>query len=361
MKIYKIISELLSSGKKLALVTVITSDHDPLLKGKKVVISEDKVISSELNRDLTESIYTLAEPHVRKNQSVTTDFNIAQKQSGQLFIQIFQPSPRLIILGGGHVGAALCRMAAQLDYEIIMIDDRPSFVSESVHPHADQLICEQFDRAFDQIEPSPSDYIVIVTRGHRHDRLCLEEALERDSAYIGMIGSRKRVSEQIKSMAESGYSRDRLARIHSPIGLSIGAVTEAEIALSILAEITAVRRSGCSDEAFQDEVLRELAQLEEDGRKAVLATIVNVQGSTPRKTGSQMIIFPDGTLKGTVGGGCAEAEVKREALLCLDHALERLFKLKLTADAAAEEGMACGGMMDLYLELLPHDAPKAHL
>ncbi|MGM0688330.1 MAG: XdhC family protein [Bacillota bacterium] len=360
MNIYKIISELLSSGKKVALITVISSDYDPSFKGNKVVVSEDRVIYSELDEGLTESIYARAEPHVRKAQSVITGFNADQKQSGQIFIQIFQPSPRIIILGGGHVGAALCRMAAQLDYEIIVIDDRPSFASESIHPDADQLICEQFDRAFDQIEPSPTDYIVIVTRGHRHDRLCLEKALERDSAYIGMIGSRKRVSEQIKSMAESGYSRDHLARIHSPIGLSIGAVTEAEIALSILAEITAVRRSGCSDEAFQDEVLRELAQLEEDGRKAVLATIVNVQGSTPRKTGSQMIIFPDGTQKGTIGGGCAEAEVRREALLCFDHAREYLFKLKLTADAAAEEGMACGGIMDLYLELLPHNSPKAH-
>lgn len=357
MDIYKIISEQLSSGKETALITVISSDNNPSLNGKKVILSEGKVIYSGLDRDFTGRIYTRAEPLLKKAQSVITVFNSDQEEPVQLFIQFFKLAPRLIILGGGHVGAALCRMAAQLDYEITVIDDRPSFANESVHPDADQLICEQFGRALDLIEPSPSDYIVIVTRGHRYDRLCLEKALERDSAYIGMIGSRKRVGEQMKSMAESGYSRDQLARIHSPIGLPIGAVTEAEIALSILAEVTAVRRSGCSDEAFQDEVLRELKQLEEDGRKAVLATIINARGSTPRKTGSQMIVFPDGALKGTIGGGCAEAEVRREALLCFDRAQARLFKLKLTADAAAEEGMACGGSMDIFLELLPHNSP----
>ncbi len=358
MDVYKRISELLSSGKETALVTVISSDNNPSLSGKKVILSEGKVVYSGLNREFTERVYARAEPFLRKGQSAIAGFSPDQEEPGQLFIQLFNPSPRLIILGGGHIGAALCRMAAQFDYEVTLIDDRPSFANELVHPDADHLICDRFDRAFDQIEPSPSDYIVIVTRGHRHDRLCLEKALERDLAYVGMIGSRRRVSAQLKDLAESGYSREQLARIHSPIGLPIEAVTEAEIALSILAEITAVRRSGCSDEAFQDEVLRELKQLDEDGRKAVLATIINAQGSTPRKTGSQMIVFPDGSLKGTIGGGCAEADARREALLCFDRVQPGRLKLELTADAAADEGMACGGTMDIYLELLPYISPE---
>ena len=112
------------------------------------------------------------------------------------------------------------------------------------------------------------------------------------------------------------------------------------------------------DEAVQVEVLHELCRLEQNGEKAVLATIIATQGSTPRKTGSQMIVYPDGALKGTVGGGCSEAEVRREALLCLDREQTGRVRLKLTADAAAGEGMACGGIMDIYLDLLPHISPE---
>ncbi|MCJ7806492.1 MAG: XdhC family protein, partial [Clostridia bacterium] len=245
-----------------------------------------------------------------------------------------------------------------LDYEIILLDDRPSFANQISHPHAHRLICEPFERALAQIEPSSSDYIVIVTRGHKHDRICLEKALGREAVYIGMIGSRRRVNAQLKDLTESGYSEEQLSRVYSPIGLSIGAVTEAEIALSILAEITRVRRSSSSDEAIQYEVLQTLVQLEESSEQAVLATIINTKGSTPRKTGTQMIIYPDGSLKGTIGGGCAEAEVRREALHCFDHGQTGQVRLKLTADAAADEGMACGGLVDIYLELLPFISPE---
>ncbi len=358
MDIYKEIYEQLVSGKETALVTVISAGYDQRQGGNKVILSGDRVIHSELDRELTEEVYARVEAFLKKRQSALTGFSPGREESRQLFIHFFNPAPRLIILGGGHVGAALCRIAGQLDYEIILIDDRPSFTSKSAHPDAGRLICDRFDEALDQVESSPSDYIVIVTRGHQHDRLCLEKALERDFAYIGMIGSRSRVSAQMKDLAQSGFSREQLDRVHSPIGLQIGAVTEAEIALSILAEITAVRRSAHSDEAYQNEVLKELMRLEKDHRQAVLATVIKTRGSTPRKAGSQMIVYPDGSLTGTIGGGCAEAEARREALLCFDRAKTGRLKLELTADAAADEGMACGGTMDVYFEFFPQQLPE---
>ncbi len=354
--VYKKIRELLVSGHKAALVSVISNTDNPLLANRKIILSEDRVPYSGLAEDLTEKIFAASAPFMERGQSAVFDLAIAnsdKKEKVKLFFHYFNPFPSLIIFGGGHVGAALCRMAALLDFEVTVVDDRPFFAGKNVHPDADRLICEDFEQAFNRITTGPSDYIVIVTRGHRHDRLCLEKALGRDTAYIGMIGSRRRVKAQLESLAAAGYSEERLAAVHSPIGLHIGAVTEAEIALSIMAEITKVRRSSSSAESFQDEVLQELERLEEVDGKAVLATIISVQGSTPRKTGSQMVIFPDGTTRGTIGGGCAEAEVKREALQCIDACKSDLIKLNLTADAAADEGMACGGLMDIYLEFLP--------
>ncbi len=353
MAVYKKVKELLDSGRKAAVVTIIAAGANTALEGKKILYSGDELIYSALDRKLTESIISLVAPAISKGQNPVLEFGSGHKEVEKVFIHLYRPSPNLIIFGGGHVGAALCRMAALLDYEITLVDDRPSYAAREVHPDAKHLICEPFERAFDQIIPTSADYIVIVTRGHKHDRLCLEKALSRDAAYLGMIGSKRRVCDQLKDLAAAGYAEKQLAAVHSPIGLSIGAVTEAEIALSILAEITRVRRCESSGETYQKDVLQALNQLEEEGNRAVLATIIKAQGSTPRKTGSQMIIYPDGLIKGTIGGGCSEAEVRREALNCLERGSSGSINMSLTADAAAEEGMICGGAMEIYLEYLP--------
>ncbi len=359
MGIYHQIKALLAAGKVTGLITVFDNKSNQPTVGKMIITSDGDLAYNELDETITNQVKAQALTCLTKGQSAIAVVDSAQdKAAAQAFIHVFNPPPRLIIMGGGHVGAALCRIAAHLDYEIILIDDRPSFASQASHPQAHRLICEQFDRALDQLTPSPSDFIVIVTRGHQHDRLCLEKALKRETAYIGMIGSRRRVSAQLKDLAKSGYSEEQLSRIHSPIGLAIGAVTEAEIAISILAEIIQVRRGISRDETVQNEIIDALSLLEDNNERAVLATIINTQGSTPRKPGSQMIIFPDGSLKGTVGGGCSEAEVRRAALLCLDHEPAGRLRLNLTADAAADEGMACGGTMDIYLELLPLISPE---
>lgn len=353
MGVYDRLAGLLDGGKAAALVTVIDSAKNKSLAGKRLVLGPEGIAASELDLALTDKINEMAAPLLKNGKSHTAELAAGTEEKLLLFIHTYAASPRLIILGGGHVGAALCRIAAHLDFEIILIDDRPSFASRAVHPAADLLICDQFDLALDRIEPSLSDYIVIVTRGHRHDRLCLEKALSRETAYIGMIGSRRRVRSQMDELAAAGYPREKLEAVHAPIGLPIGAVTETEIAVSILAEIIQVRRSAGEDEAYQKDVLRELIRLEEGNEKAVLATVVNTLGSTPRKTGSQMIIFPDGALKGTIGGGCSEAEVRLEALKCLDRGSPQKFRLRLTEETAAEEGMACGGIMDVFLQPLP--------
>lgn len=358
MEVYQKIKTSLADGKAVALVTLLDRETVQGPAGRMVIGSEGELIYNQLDPAIADQVKARAVALMMKNQSALVSVGSDQEKAKQVFIHVFMPPPRLIIMGGGHVGAALCRIAAHLDYEIVLIDDRPSYAGKASHPQAHHLICEQFDRALEQLKPSPSDYIVIVTRGHQHDRICLEKTLDREAAYIGMIGSRRRVSAQLKNLAESGYSEEQLSRVHSPIGLSIGAVTESEIAISILAEITRVRRGISRDETAQNEVLDTLERLEAKDEKAVLATIINTQGSTPRKTGSQMIIYPDGRLTGTIGGGCSEAEVRREALLCFDRGQAGFFRANLTADAAAEEGMACGGTMDVFLELFPLISPE---
>lgn len=353
MNFYSEICAAIESGQAVALVTLLEHGKEKWQGRKMIVNSAGSLLCGELPRHIARKAAERAKSFISDARSGIVELTLSAEQKALLFIHYYAPPPRLIILGGGHVGAALCRMAAVLDYEIVLIDDRPSFASAESHPGAHRLICEQFDRAFDQLAPLPNDYIVIVTRGHQHDRICLVEALRREAAYVGMIGSRSRVKQQLQDMARSGYDEELLARVHAPIGLPIGAVTEGEIALSILAEITKVRRESGEGERAQKEILRELCRTEASSEPVVLATIVAVQGSAPRKSGSQMIIYADGSTRGTVGGGCSEAAVKTRAIYCFDRGRNDYFRVELTAEAAAEEGMACGGIMEVYLELLP--------
>lgn len=358
MPVYKEIKTILDGGSPAFEVIILSSETDPSLNGKKLVFSGGRIPYSEVDLQSASKIQKLVELKLSPGELPKTGCIEDYSKKLQLFIKRFLPRPRLIILGGGHVGASVCRIAAHLDYEIIIADDRPSFAAKRAHPDADQVFCDRFELVLDKLSPSPSDYIIIVTRGHKHDRLCLEKALQRESAYIGMIGSKRRVKAQFKDLVQSGFTEEQLSGVYAPIGLSIGAVSESEIALSILAEITKVRRGISRDESLQGEVLNALEDLEETDSQAVLATIISARGSTPRKTGAQMIVYPDGSLLGTIGGGCAETQVRQEALYCFEHGRTGQMKIELTADAAADEGMACGGTMEIYLEQLPGISPE---
>ncbi|MDY6827265.1 MAG: XdhC family protein [Bacillota bacterium] len=350
------IADLLRAGRSAVVITFVGEKGGLVHPGQKMLLSGEQILFSDFSEADSARIKEAFNAAAVSEQNLLFEAVLVKDGKRQFYAHFYTLPPRLIILGGGNVGGALCRIAALLDFEIVLVDDRPSFASGTLHPHAHRLICDSFEKAIDQLVPSGNDYIVIVTRGHRHDRLCLEKVLERETAYIGMIGSRHRVRTQLQDMADHGYSPDQLARVHTPIGLSIGAVTEAEIAVSIMAEIIQVRRSGSNDEAIQKNVLQELLKIEKNQDRAVLVTLIKTLGSTPRKAGSQLIIYPDGTVVGTIGGGCAEEEAKREALHCLDTGLARKMRQELTADAAADEGMACGGIMEIFLEPVPHSS-----
>ena len=148
---------------------------------------------------------------------------------------------RLILCGGGHVSLEVAHIARRLEFELVVIDDRPEFASRERFPIADQVVCAPFLEALDALGSRESDYYVILTRGHAHDRDCLEHVLRGKYAYAGMIGSRTKVAAVKAALEAAGIAREILDGVHSPIGLSIGAQTPAEIAVSIAAELVQER------------------------------------------------------------------------------------------------------------------------
>ena len=172
-----------------------------------------------------------------------------------LYAEVHRRPARLVVVGAGHIGLALARTAALLGFPVSVLDDRDEFASDERFPEGVAVQRMDFGDPFADVVPGPADFVVLVTRAHRYDYDCLRALLDGDSVprYIGMVGSRRRVRAAYRQLLESGVDRARVEAIYAPIGVEIGAETPEEIALSIAAEIVAVRRGVKARGSLRDE------------------------------------------------------------------------------------------------------------
>jgi xanthine dehydrogenase accessory factor len=154
------------------------------------------------------------------------------------------PRCKLVIVGGGHVGQAVAALASQLDFDIAVIDDRESVVSEQRFPTARQRITGRIEETLPALEIDSSTYCLIVTRGHQHDEQALYHLAERGARYVGMIGSKRKIKMIYRDLLDQGISPEALENVHAPLGINIGSQTVPEIAVSICAELVAHRNLG---------------------------------------------------------------------------------------------------------------------
>ncbi len=169
-----------------------------------------------------------------------------EQGAARVFIEVFPPPPHLVIFGGVHVAVPLVSFAKTLGYRVTLADPRTTFANRDRFPDADTIIPEWPEEAIEQIPIAASTYIVILTHDPKLDEPALKAVLGKGAAYVGAIGSRKTHAERFERMARHGVSAEALAEVYAPIGLDLNAETPEEIALSIMAEIVAVRRGGAA-------------------------------------------------------------------------------------------------------------------
>lgn len=157
----------------------------------------------------------------------------------RVLLEVHEPDKTLLVIGAGHIGQRLCQMAKLLDFRVVVLDSREEAVTLERFPAADQLICADPEKTAAAFSIDETTHIVIVTHGHMHDTAALRAVVASAAAYIGMIGSQRKVRTVLGELAAEGVEQAFLARVHAPIGLDLGGQTPGEIALSILAEITA--------------------------------------------------------------------------------------------------------------------------
>jgi xanthine dehydrogenase accessory factor len=160
-----------------------------------------------------------------------------------LFLESICPEPTLFLFGGGHVSFAIAQIANSVGFRIVVIDDRPMFANKERFPMASETLTLDMETAFDHLVINDLSYIVAVTRGHQHDKPIIEQAVKTQAAYVGMIGSRRKIALMWKEFEAKGIPREALEAVHAPIGLDIGADSPEEIAVSLVAELIQVRRS----------------------------------------------------------------------------------------------------------------------
>ena len=271
-----------------------------------------------------------------------------------VYVRRFLPPERLILLGGGHVSLALYAAVLPLGFAVTVVDDRPAFASYTRFPEAKEVICDSFEAALPRLNIGAGDFVCVLTRGHKDDVTCMKHLLRgTEPRYLGMIGSRRRVKGLFEMLADEGFDKERIGRVHAPIGLSIGAVTPAEIAVSIAAELIAARHAlpavaGILPQQNTDpDALRFLA---DNSRPAALLLVLSTKGSTPVKGGALMGTDKLGNSAGTIGGGCGENAAILAARRNMGTGESRVVTVDMTNDVAAMEGMVCGGTMDVLIE-----------
>lgn len=298
--------------------------------------------SSELSEELKSQITETSQSGI---------YEIAGKK---LFIEHLKQPAHLVICGAGHVAQQVILLAAKVGFDITVLEDRVSFAGEARRAGADRVICDNFEDALKQIPGSEDTYFLVVTRGHRYDRECLEAILKKTYAYVGMMASRGRSALLKKQMAEDGFDRKAMDEIHTPVGLPINAETPEEIAVSIVSELIREKNHMKKTSGYDSELMGYLTGKSEPGMKRALATIISRRGSAPRGVGTKMLVLEDGRIIGTIGGGCMESEVQHLCLRMLheEHAQGRIFTVDMTASQAEEEGLVCGGTIRVFLEVV---------
>lgn len=271
------------------------------------------------------------------------------------FVDVLGNESKLVVCGAGHVSIPVIRIGKMLGFDVTVLEDRPSFAENAKNAGADQVICKPFEEALQDVKGDQDTYFVIVTRGHQYDQICLENILAKISAYVGMMGSKRRVGMIKGNMIEKGFDKSIVESVHTPVGLDIGAETPAEIAVSIMAEIIKVKKEKGVSGAFPKEILDAILSKQE--KRMVLATIISREGSAPQGAGTKMLIKQDGTCVGTIGGGYMEAMVRKDALELMERSLTgqseksaEICFVDLSNPKAGEEGMVCGGRLRVLLE-----------
>jgi xanthine dehydrogenase accessory factor len=275
MDLFEEIVRMRREGQRGALATIVhTNGSIPSYESSRMLVREDGSIAGTIGGGCVEAdVWAAAKEVIAAETPRKMTFNLnneAAYDSGlicggtlEIFVEPILPQPKLHLFGGGHVSTALARVASLAGFAIGVIDDRASFANAERFPMATEVFTS-YEEAFEKLKPNAMTYLAIITRGHKDDMRVLEWAVGTEARYIGMIGSKRKVISVYKALEKNGIPREKFARVHAPVGLEIGALTPEEIAVSVTAELIAIRRNAAPGAAHKAVRLEEVPALKHE-------------------------------------------------------------------------------------------------
>jgi xanthine dehydrogenase accessory factor len=251
MEIYEEVLRLKKQGRSSAVATIVQCmGSSPQKEGAKMLVRDDGTTAGTLGGGCIEAeVREVALMALKDGTPQTIPFELTEKHGGLVcggkilvYIEPIIPDPSLIILGAGHVGKALCRVAKFSGFRVTVVDDRAEHANRDAFPDADSVVVCDFDDTFERMPVDKKSFIVVATRGHNHDLDAIKAALKTEAHYIGLLGSRRKKALLFRMLEESGFSKNTVNRVIIPVGLAISSVTPEEIAISIMAQIIQFRR-----------------------------------------------------------------------------------------------------------------------
>jgi len=250
MNLFAEIGKRLEQGQQLALVTVIRSEGSSPRKGgsRMVVLGDGSILGTIGGGTVEYRVIERAMVAIKQGKAelyrvhLTRELGMCCGGAMEFHIEPLELQPTLVLFGAGHVGKELCPVASQLGFQVIVVDEREMFITAERFPDAVRLIEDDPLDVLEALPYGPTVYFLIVTHLHRLDEALLRLLITRDYGYLGMIGSRAKVAKFLARLSARGISEADLNRARMPVGLSIGAETPAEIAVSIAAELVQIRR-----------------------------------------------------------------------------------------------------------------------
>ena len=243
LRLYKRVTEILRKGGAGCIVKGINEELWMSRDIPLMLIEDDGNVLGTIGEDdeLHVEIKKLVQESLEKGSPELYELEDSKGNHIKLFFQPIKSDPVLYVFGGGHVSTQIVPLAKKVGFKVVVIDDRDEFATPERFPDAHSVKNLPFENIMENIKVDESSYIVIVTRGHAHDRDVLAQALKTKARYIGMIGSKRKRKIIYQSLLDEGFTQDDLKRVHSPIGIDIGAETPEEIAVSIVAELILIR------------------------------------------------------------------------------------------------------------------------
>lgn len=258
MDIYEELVRLRRSGQKCALATIVeVRGSIPSYESAKLLVREDGSMAGTIGGGCVEAeVWNAAREVIATEKPKRMNFSLGQDAAydnglicgGQLevFVEPVLPVPAVFIFGAGHISKSLSQVATLAGFSAVVIDDRESFANRERFPDAAEVHAGEYEEIFPKLAINENSYLIVVTRGHRDDMRVLRLAAGTSARYVAMIGSKRKVISVVRELEKEGVPREMLQRIHAPMGLDIGAISPEEIAISVAAEMIAVRRNAAS-------------------------------------------------------------------------------------------------------------------